>query len=952
MSDVYNIRKGYFNPYQNIQSGSFQTRLDEPTYLGFALDFGAFLRSYLPGNWTSDSFVSTNYDELPQALFCPPSNYDEDWNARTSYCAYSYLMDRNENLRAAMLIEFLAGWDELQREYQYYFQEISGLSTLLKPNPKDGIRVKDGKIKIKCIEGIDLKVKYLLNLYRKIAWDDTYQRWVLPDIYRYFKFYIYISEVRTFHESNLGEQNQVSNSVTSKLGQKLTGALSDKLLGGAIPGLSADSAEEMILSVANGLAPTIKIECSMCEFVLDSWLEDGYSINNDKAEETTFEISVKNINVDSYYHLEGFDRMISDMYDRVLSKRIAEEFLDGNPEVPYDSYANRSMMLPETDKVHSYDPNAQSGSSRTWINNMINWGKAFVTNLVKDKINDLKTMNIVGSLSLTGIINAIQSKDLVTVFGAVRSAFQKNTGIVGYSELTGKDLMTNLVKGIASSTATSPEQEALVEAAKDMLKDPYQIEISSQLSDEEILQRLANYQFKDTYDKSTGNDRSHATELDGGPDGNLVPNNSDAEAPDMNLVPNKYEGDRSEATELDGGPDGNLTPNAHNPEKPDMDMTPNKYEGDRSLSTDLDGGPDGELTPNIHDPEHADMDMTENTTDIDRSEATNLDGGPDGDLTPNIHDPEHPDMDLVPNKYDGDRSESTDLDGGPDGSLTENIHNPKHLDMDLIENGYEGDRSEATDLDGGPDGNLIANRTDIDRSEATDLDGGPTGDLTPNIHDPKHTDMDLIENTSDLDRSTATDLDGGPYGSLTDNIHNPAHEDMALTENKVPAQVPLFDLIENKPEAHVIDMSLTENKNDIGSPDIVSLTPNSGSANKIEKQLEKFESQAGTPKIDKLEPTVKEQAIPSISTTLTENKIKEDTSIESTTMTSNIVDILNDTLSLGTLTPNKPKVQEENTMKLVENKPVVEKPTMQLVSNRYEGDRSLATDLDGGQQIK
>lgn len=915
MSDVYNIRKGYFNPYQNIQSGSFQTRLDEPTYLGFALDFGAFLRSYLPGNWTSDSFVSTNYDELPQALFCPPSNYDEDWNARTSYCAYSYLMDRNENLRAAMLIEFLAGWDELQREYQYYFQEISGLSTLLKPNPKDGIRVKDGKIKIKCIEGIDLKVKYLLNLYRKIAWDDTYQRWVLPDIYRYFKFYIYISEVRTFHESNLGEQNQVSNSVTSKLGQKLTGALSDKLLGGAIPGLSAGSAEEMILSVANGLVPTIKIECSMCEFVLDSWLEDGYSINNDKAEETTFEISVKNINVDSYYHLEGFDRMISDMYDRVLSKRIAEEFLDGNPEVPYDSYANRSMMLPEADKVHSYDPNAQSGSSRTWINNMINWGKAFVTNLVKDKINDLKTMNIVGSLSLTGIINAIQSKDLVTVFGAVRSAFQKNTGIVGYSELTGKDLMTNLVKGIASSTATSPEQEALVEAAKDMLKDPYQIEISSQLSDEEILQRLANYQLKDTYDKSTGNDRSHATELD-------------------------------------GGPDGNLTPNAHNPEKPDMDMTPNKYEGDRSLSTDLDGGPEGELTPNIHDPEHADMDMTENTTDIDRSEATNLDGGPIGDLTPNIHDPEHPDMDLVPNKYDGDRSESTDLDGGPDGSLTENIHNPGHPDMDLIENGYEGDRSEATDLDGGPDGNLIDNRTDIDRSEATDLDGGPTGDLTPNIHDPEHPDMDLTENTSDLDRSTATDLDGGPYGSLTDNIHNPAHEDMALTENKVPAQVPLFDLVENKPEAHVIDMSLTENKNDIESPDIVSLTPNSGRANKIEKQLEKFESQAGTPKIDKLEPTVKEQAIPSISTTLTENKIKEDTSIESSTMTSNIVDILNDTLSLGTLTPNKPKVQEENTMKLVENKPVVEKPTMQLVSNRYEGDRSLATDLDGGQQIK
>ena len=726
----------------------FQDRLDQSTILTFSIDFGAYLRAYDSGVWR-ESFTESNYDDLPQALFAPQSTYSSDWSQRLSYSAYSYLMDRNENLRAAMLLEFLKGWDEIQRNYQYYFQEISGLDTLLKVDPKAGIRVKDGKIKIKCLEGIDLKVKYLLNLYRKIAWDDVYQRWVLPDIYRYFPMYIYLTEIRTFHSSNLTGKNQEETSITSKLGKKLLGSIGGGKISQVL-GSSASSAEQLILSVMDNVVPTIKINCYMCEFVLDSWLNDSYSINNEQYEETTFEVSVRNIEIDSYYHLQGFDRFLSDQYDRVISKRALEDFPDASQmsvfnNLSFESYANRSGWLADEEKFHSYDPTNQNSQGRSWFKNFVEWGKGFVTNIVKDAINNLKTKNIIGNLSINGILTAIQSKDFVTVFGAVRQALNKKGGnsLGGPTDIVGKELLTEVIKGIAASKATSKEQQDLIDGAKDMLKDPYKIEISSNLSDEEILKRLADYQFKGYYEQSTGNDRSHATDLDGGPDKNLTSNKSNPLKADIELVPNKSN---------PSVPEQDLVPNIHDPKSPDTNLVENIHGGDRSIATDLDGGPDGSLTPNYNDPETPDMNLVENIHEGDRSIATDLDGGPDGSLTPNYNDPEIPSMNLIDNKNPGDRSEATDLDGGPDGDLTPNYNDPKHIEMDLIENSHEGDRSIATDLDGGPDRNLIPNYQDTSKS------------------------------------------------------------DMVLTENKEYTEVSSFELVPNKTEAAAGIVSLTPNQ--------------------------------------------------------------------------------------------------------------------------------------------
>jgi hypothetical protein len=43
-----------------------------------------------------------------------------------------------------------------------------------------------------------LKVKTLLQLYRKAAWDDAWQRWILPENMRQFKMIIYVFERRMF----------------------------------------------------------------------------------------------------------------------------------------------------------------------------------------------------------------------------------------------------------------------------------------------------------------------------------------------------------------------------------------------------------------------------------------------------------------------------------------------------------------------------------------------------------------------------------------------------------------------------------------------------------------------------------------------------------------------------------------------------------------------------------
>ena len=284
-----NIFKSFRTPGSVLNSGviaggKISKTFDEPTYLTFRLGFR-------PAN---TNLELTNYDKMPHPLF-ERAEPQDDINARNFYSTRQFLRDANEFVREKMLLEFIDKWNVVQNNYQWYFQSISGIDSLLKKKKKRGIRVsKDGKVTIKMFEGLDWKIIHLLNLYRKIAWDDVYQRWILPDMMRYFMMDIYITEFRTFHQSTL---------TTNPSEQKPK----------TFPGSEVPN---MVLTAIDDLMPTYVIHCERCEFDITSFNSQFNDLNvtDPQMAEISFDIKVGSI-------AEEYRNSILDYYytDRIIN---------------------------------------------------------------------------------------------------------------------------------------------------------------------------------------------------------------------------------------------------------------------------------------------------------------------------------------------------------------------------------------------------------------------------------------------------------------------------------------------------------------------------------------------------------------------------------------------------------------------------------------------------------
>ncbi|HRT03111.1 MAG TPA: hypothetical protein P5513_04150 [Candidatus Diapherotrites archaeon] len=483
-----------FKPEMLQKSGAIQKTFDEPTYLTFKLKFYS----------DNTSLESTNFDKFPMPLF---NKYKEDdLKARMEYSSYQYLRDNNEIIRANMLEDFIDGWNEIQMNNQWYFQEISGLDSILSINPERGMRVPtDGKITIKMLEALDLRITHLLNLYRKIAWDDTYQRWILPDMMRYFKLAIYITEFRTFHKSNF----------TSKL-----------MPGSEVP--------PMILSIIEKFTPVYVLELERCEIDITSIsaVPDSLSISEPQMREVQFSVKVGNLQeryinpiLNYFYYdwlINGFSRSIDTIPITTISPT-------GVPTSPVVEIPNNSTKLSNTtdpysspiisdyakgdilsntshesvkpfiesgniDNITNASPNYSTDINSvnpidpaTWVGNTITAGKALLKNLVNSKIDQLKMNKIPGlGISLNEAISAIQSKNVFTLFGVARRAIEesvKNT--LPSQDLEGKLVDTHFksfLESITLSEATNEEDIKIKEAANILLNDRGQWEKIKDLS--------------------------------------------------------------------------------------------------------------------------------------------------------------------------------------------------------------------------------------------------------------------------------------------------------------------------------------------------------------------------------------------------------------------------------------------------------------------------------------
>lgn len=291
----------------NRKSAIFKEGYDDPTYMTFRIEFGDWGasildRSIIQTGTTIFSSTKNDYDALPIGLLnCPApgdgneeywqndSNY-QTFNNTRFYSAFQYLRSRNEDTRAKYLYYFVNGLFEIQKNYPFIFKKVTGLQELEKFDPVAGQRLKTpAKITVECWEGLDLKIRTLMEFYRKAAWDDVYQRWILPENMREFKMIIYVFERRTFQDT-VGFPDGNDRETYKNAFQ--------------------------VYSSLNADIPVKAYECCPCEFAIGesvSWRDD-YSGNTENNEETSkIVINVKNVK--TYYKNRLVSEELSKIYD-------------------------------------------------------------------------------------------------------------------------------------------------------------------------------------------------------------------------------------------------------------------------------------------------------------------------------------------------------------------------------------------------------------------------------------------------------------------------------------------------------------------------------------------------------------------------------------------------------------------------------------------------------------
>ena len=210
---------GFLAQNSQFKPNFFARAFDEPTYLSFRIEFmfndpemairnTAYNNQGINDSAIRTAFYGQMYDYMPEPLLNDFFTRDEkgamkptDTSVGILYSTENYLdINLGDHGRAMLLHTFKRALKDIQDNFPYYFTSLRGIDSITSINPGEGVRVKEGLIELECMEGLDLKITQLLQLYRKIVWDDVYQRWILPDMMRYFGMRIYISEIRLFSD--------------------------------------------------------------------------------------------------------------------------------------------------------------------------------------------------------------------------------------------------------------------------------------------------------------------------------------------------------------------------------------------------------------------------------------------------------------------------------------------------------------------------------------------------------------------------------------------------------------------------------------------------------------------------------------------------------------------------------------------------------------------------------
>jgi hypothetical protein len=269
--------------------------LDDPTYLGFSIFF--------------------DFQNSPLLFVSDDSALEGDY-------AYKYLSSVSP-LRAKLLKTFVESLQYLQNNKPYVFQTIEGLdrcwniATDLTDTYMGG---DDAKIGIGCLESLDMRITGIMDMYRKIAYDNNSRKEILPANLRKFRCTIFVQEIRRFKTLTAIIRQQQSET-SSNFG--VNGFVSPSTAGGLLDAATLNrvaSGEENdpIALFVNDNVSTVSFNLEFCEFTPETSSVVFSSFNN-AGEKTPAQQKI-GFKYEKVYEVNRYSSIDSEINDNSLSR--------------------------------------------------------------------------------------------------------------------------------------------------------------------------------------------------------------------------------------------------------------------------------------------------------------------------------------------------------------------------------------------------------------------------------------------------------------------------------------------------------------------------------------------------------------------------------------------------------------------------------------------------------
>jgi len=359
-----------------------QGKNEDPTYLGFSMDFEFGLLGidqeygtpvsplFKDGSYLND----TNLNIFGQLQYIGRSKTPKDV---LFYSAQTYLENREVSItydgfprtggkRSQMIKQFKILLRDITKNQPWFFQSISGLDALYKvarggfqdlDKDSDFNPSRAATITVTTLESLNLRITALADLYNHATFDFINMRETVPRNLRRFRMYIYVTDLRNFFKTNrlinssttLTAIANTANLIGSGInpGNSLSGTSLDSTgnfpddtgaQGGAFGNVLGDIASSEGLTNQqdqSGIKPIILIECSNCEFDFTESSPISAEINagTDAASPLgqSFKIHVGRVKIRSQYPNIRMDKNPLIISDDVFTNKSSVQKYEGDP---------------------------------------------------------------------------------------------------------------------------------------------------------------------------------------------------------------------------------------------------------------------------------------------------------------------------------------------------------------------------------------------------------------------------------------------------------------------------------------------------------------------------------------------------------------------------------------------------------------------------------------------